>query len=214
MPLDIRMIVFAKAPVAGQVKTRLQPRLSAIEAAALHRDLVVRALATARDANVGPLELCCWPDASHPFFADCADRFGVRLSEQGRGDLGARMGLALSRALRSGAAAVLFGTDCPAISAGDLSLAAEHLLQNDDVVFAASQRGRCILVGTRRPVWDIFRDVDWSSGTALPVTRRRLLAAGISWYELPALWEMDRGSDYDRYLALLAEEGQTLAQQW
>jgi len=209
--MDTRLIVFAQAPVPGQVKTRLHPGLSPIEAVALHRDLVVRALSIARTADIGPLELCCAPDASHPFFAECADRFGARLLEQGRGDLGARMGLALSRALRSGTAAVLIGTDCPALTAGDLSAAAERLLSRDEVVLVPSDRGGYVLIGVRRPVWDIFRDVEWGSAGVMATTRRRLRAAGTLWHEMAPVWELDRASDYPRYLSLVADEQQVLA---
>jgi len=211
VPLETRLIVFAQAPVPGQVKTRLQPRLSPIEAVTLHRDLVVRALSMARTADIGPLELCCSPDASHPFFAECAERFGARLSEQGRGDPGARMGIALSRALRGGTPAVLIGTDCPALTAGDLAAAAERLMCGDEVVLGPTERGGYMLIGVRRPVWDIFRDVEWGGPAVLATTRRRLRSAGVLWHELPPLWELDRAGDYTRYLSLLAEEQQSFA---
>ena len=64
-------MLFAKAPIAGAVKTRLIPVLGAEAAAQLHRQLVVRVLETLIEANVGPVELCCAPDTAHPFFAEC-----------------------------------------------------------------------------------------------------------------------------------------------
>ncbi len=107
--MSIPVIVFAKAPIAGQVKTRLIPALGGAGAAALHRVLVSRAVATALAAKLGPVELCCAPDASHSFFA-CME---VPLTAQGEGDLGARMHRALARS----APALLIGSDCPALAA-------------------------------------------------------------------------------------------------
>lgn len=51
------IVVFAKAPQAGRVKTRLAPRLGAAGAARLHMRLLRRALATAQAARCGPVEL-------------------------------------------------------------------------------------------------------------------------------------------------------------
>src|SRR3990172_10280578 len=84
-----RIAVFAKAPVAGEVKTRLIPALGEHGAAALHRALVMHAIENAAGAGIGPVELWCAPDAGHSFFAECRRRHGVTLIAQGEGDLGA-----------------------------------------------------------------------------------------------------------------------------
>ena len=86
-----RVMLFAKAPVAGAVKTRLIPVLGAAAAARLHERLMVRALETLTQANVGPVEICCAPSTSHVFFTACQQRFGVDLTLQCKGDLGERM---------------------------------------------------------------------------------------------------------------------------
>jgi len=54
---DASVLIFARAPVAGNVKTRLIPLLGDHGAAALYRNLVGRALAVARESGVGPVEL-------------------------------------------------------------------------------------------------------------------------------------------------------------
>ena len=82
----MKIIVFAKAPVAGQVKSRLAGALGAEGAAELHRRLVLRTLRTARAADVGAVELCCAPDVHHGFLSECAGRFGVELTGQGDGE--------------------------------------------------------------------------------------------------------------------------------
>src|SRR5688572_25773980 len=93
------VIVFARAPRPGSVKTRLVPVLGPEGAAALHVKLVKHALETTRAASFGAVELHCDPDPDDPFFRYCAGHYGVTLLPQGRGDLGARMLAACERAL-------------------------------------------------------------------------------------------------------------------
>ena len=82
------IIVFAKAPIPGEVKTRLIPVLGAAGAAALHERLVDRTLATVAAAALGPVELCCAPDATHPFLVSCARAHGAASASRGRATWG------------------------------------------------------------------------------------------------------------------------------
>src|SRR6187401_3006740 len=72
-----RVAVFARAPVAGQAKTRLIALLGPEGAARLHGELVRHALAVAVASAVGPVELWCAPDTLHPFFDRCSREFGA-----------------------------------------------------------------------------------------------------------------------------------------
>ena len=74
-PVDIA--VFARAPVAGQVKTRLIPLLGADGAAALQRRLIERTLATARAVDGARVTLWVAGEPAHPFVEQMAARFGV-----------------------------------------------------------------------------------------------------------------------------------------
>jgi glycosyltransferase A (GT-A) superfamily protein (DUF2064 family) len=103
----MRILVFARAPVPGQAKTRLQPRLGTWGAARLQARLTRQALRTALAARCGPVEL--HSTRRHALFVHYAKRLGVRLRAQRGGDLGERMHYALRRARR----AILIGSDCP-----------------------------------------------------------------------------------------------------
>src|SRR4051812_5010157 len=72
-PSEIRVAVFAKAPIPGEVKTRLHGILGPEGAAALQAGLVRHALSTALAAGIGPVELHCAPDEHHDFFIRCAE---------------------------------------------------------------------------------------------------------------------------------------------
>jgi len=104
------VIVFAKAPRPGSVKTRLVPLLGAEGAAALQVRLVKHALETATKA-LRPVELHCAPDANDPFFRFCAGHYGVTVRAQVEGDLGARMLTAFTQSLPEHGCVLLIGSD-------------------------------------------------------------------------------------------------------
>jgi len=109
------LIVFAKAPVPGRVKTRLAPHLGAEGAAQVHAKLVERAVATAAAAGNVAVELHAASHARSRYFQGLARRYRVRLRAQTKRGLGERMRDALARALRGAEAAVLIGADCPVL---------------------------------------------------------------------------------------------------
>lgn len=191
------MAVFAKAPWPGHVKTRLAPALSPNAAAALHESLVERALETAVASALDPVELWCAPDAGHPFFARCAQRFGARLHVQEGGDLGARMAHAFEASYRAGRALVLIGSDCPALEPGDLRDAAAALASHD-AVFVPAEDGGYVLVALAAPAAALFEGMRWGDAGVMQRTRERAAAANLRLKELRTLWDVDRPEDWHR----------------
>lgn len=192
------VIVFAKAPVPGRVKTRLVPALGAAGAARLHARLARRALATAIAAGCGDVELCCAPHRRHPFFAAAARRFGVRLTAQGSGDIGERMRRAMARGLRDHDAVVLIGSDCPSLRPSHLRSALRTLRTGFDAVFSPAEDGGYGLVGAVRVPRGLFSEVPWGTDAVMSLTRRKLVRLRMSWRELPRIWDVDRPEDVDR----------------
>ena len=193
----VRVAVFAKAPVPGQVKTRLAPVLGADGAAALHAGLVRRALSTAIEARVGPVELWCAPDATHSFFRRCAERFGATLHVQEGDDLGARMAATFAHGLAAGDRVVLIGSDCPVLQPADLRDAASAVRAHDAAV-APAEDGGYVLVALARPVPELFAGIAWGTSAVMDQTRARLAELGIAWKELPTRWDVDRPEDFAR----------------
>lgn len=196
-----RILVFAKAPVAGQVKTRLVPPLSLAGAAALHRELVERTLRAATTCPcIQAVELWCAPDASDPFFQQCSATFSVSLRTQQGNDLGSRMHHALATAIETGSPfALLIGTDCPALTPTYLCSAATALTSGADVVLAPAEDGGYVLIGLRNPQPQIFNDIPWGQDTVLQATREHIGRLGLIGYELPMVWDLDRPHDLVRY---------------
>ena len=185
------LIVFARAPEAGRVKTRLIPLLGEKAAARLHARLVERALRTARAAGFSQVELYCSPGIKNEFFKKMQMQFDVRLRPQGHGDLGERM----YRALRRHPGAVLIGSDCPALRPADLRAAARALRGGADAVLAPAEDGGYALIGARRAARTLFDGVDWGSARVLAQTQRRLRRLGWRWTELRTVWDVDRPED-------------------
>ena len=195
-------MVFARAPVAGQCKTRLIPALGAHGAADLHAMLVRRALASACAVAHAAVELWCTPDATHAFFAACACDFPVTLREQGEGDLGKRMRGAFEQALRRHRRAVLIGSDIPGLDTAYLDTAASAL-QHSPAVFGPAEDGGYVLVALSRSAppllqEQLFEGIDWGGPEVMAQTRERLAQAGVRALELATLWDLDRPEDLAR----------------
>ena len=205
-PEAVRIAVFAKAPIPGEVKTRLAALLGADRAAGLQAGLIRHALSTAVQARVGALELWCAPDVSHPFFERCAKEFGASLKRQEGADLGERMRRAFDASFAEGAALIVIGADCPALRSTDLEEAAAQL-RTHDAVIAPAEDGGYVLVGLARPAPMLFEGIAWGTSAVMGETRSKLARAGVRFKELATFWDVDRPEDYARLqqVGLLAE---------
>ena len=200
---DCRLIVFAKAPVPGRVKTRLIPSIGPLAAAALYEQLVLQCLSIAIHARLGPVELWCTPSVHHPFFLQCAREFPVALFHQAEGDLGHRMVHAFQKSLKKVPYVLLMGADCPSLTSDDLGEAAGVLRQGMDAVIGPASDGGYVLIGLCRCTPELFSGISWGTGSVLQETRERLRDLGWKWHELSERWDVDRPEDVER----LKQEG-------
>ncbi len=195
--------VFARAPLAGTAKTRLIPALGAAAAARLQRRLTLQALAVARRAALGRVTLWGAPDDQQRFFRAVQRACGVDLRSQSGPDLGTRMAAAF--AAQAGPL-LLIGSDCPALQPAHLVAAAQILLDEPphgkDAVFIPAEDGGYVLVGLRCPQPQLFEAIEWGSERVMAQTRHRLSGLGLSWAELPWLWDIDRPADLLRLATL------------
>lgn len=194
---DTAVLVFARAPVPGAAKTRLMPLLGADGAAAASAALTRRAVSVAVRAAVGPVELWCAPDSSHPFLAGCAHAAGAILQAQCEGDIGCRMAHAFDRALCRYPRALLIGADAVSLDPGTLRDAAAALCSHD-AVFAPAEDGGYLLVGLNRPHAALFRDIEWGGPQVWAQTRTRLDALALRRFVLPTGYDVDRPEDWRR----------------
>ncbi len=205
------MVVFAKAPIPGQVKTRLCPPLTPDEAATLQGSLVLdlaeRARALAKSGACTAYAACA-PSKDHVFFKILGERQGLDLFDQVGQDLGARMHRAFADAFARGhRRVVLVGTDVPTLTAGALSEALTLLAQYEMVVGPAEDGGY-YLIGLTRPVEALFEGIPWSTDQVLARTLERAKALDLRAVQLATRRDIDRPQDLLAYAPLAAAAGQ------
>lgn len=201
MENDAVILIFAKAPIPGLVKTRLIPAIGDMAAAMLHSALTERVIETACATEIDVV-LCCAPDTSHPFFQDCADDFEIDLMNQlDDANLGKRMLVSLDEALEAYSRVILIGADCPAFTAAHL-LDAIAQLANHDVVITPAEDGGYTLIGVNKTSPTMFVNIDWGTNTVMAAQRRALTNAKLRWHETPTLWDVDTAQDLPRLQTL------------
>ena len=189
----LRIVIFAKAPLAGMCKTRLIPALGADGAAMLARQLLDHALAQAMSAGIGTVELCMTPD-NDEFWQSVALPASIVRSAQGDGDLGQRLARASQGVIERGEAVLLIGTDCPALDAACLRHIASALMEVDAVMVPAADGGYAAL-GLNHFHQAVFSNIAWSTDSVAFETLCRFGGLGWSVQQLPMLHDVDEPID-------------------
>jgi rSAM/selenodomain-associated transferase 1 len=201
----IAVAIMAKAPLPGQVKTRLCPPLSHDEAAGLYRCFLldkiqqVRALERAR-----PVIAYAPEDAGQIFGAMAPD---LELLPQRGADLGVRLTGILERLLGSGHdGAVAIDSDTPTLPVRLLQQAVDRLADDPelDVVLGPTEDGGYYLIGLKAPQPVLFTDMPWSTSDVLPETVRRAAGRRLRLAQLPPWYDVDTSEDLNRLRAELA----------
>ncbi|GAB4363321.1 MAG: hypothetical protein Kow00128_03930 [Deltaproteobacteria bacterium] len=194
------LILMAKAPLPGTVKTRLCPPLTAASAASLYAgmlsDLAEEVGAGLRGVRRYLFFFPPGTEAEAHFDAKPFRRF-ERVLQRGR-NLGERMDRAIRVALSDGARrVVVIGADCPFLTASRIRSAFRELSGPADLVFGPSEDGGFYLIGASFPVTDLFRGVAWGTGSALAEVASRCRRSGLSFAFLPTEFDVDRPADLD-----------------
>ena len=190
---DSCLLQFAKAPIVGQVKTRLQPALDEEGCLALHRALVKYQFDVQQSAAVSNVEL--WCSAEHRFFHQLIEGSDTLLALQQGRDLGERMANAFAARLTQFNRVIIIGSDCPAINSEYVAQAFAALDNNVPAVFGPAVDGGYVLIGLNCLNLTLFTDIPWGTGEVMTVTRNRLNSMGWRWKELPSLPDIDRPDD-------------------
>jgi rSAM/selenodomain-associated transferase 1 len=194
-----RLILFAKQPRAGHVKTRLTPPLTAEEALDLYRAFLEDQIRlVAGFAPEAAVELCLDRPEPDAFEATQLPP-GVAASEQGGGSIGDRMRRALRRSLdRDGAATVIIGADAPTLPASRVRDAFRALERGAAAVIAPAEDGGYVLVGLSEPRDELFDRIPWGGARVMAVTLERAAASDVALELLPGWFDVDRYEDLQR----------------
>ena len=189
-----RIVIFAKAPVPGNVKTRLVPALGEIGAARLAHQMLLATIEEAENAHLSIPELCTTPHPYDPDWKPFLPKAEIRYTDQGEGDLGERLARAAKRMILVGENILLIGTDCPALDRHRLRAAAEALLTHDAVIHPTLDGGYALL-GLRRFDSSLFAGIGWSGPTVGADTIARIEALGWSLHVGDTLRDIDEPED-------------------
>ena len=188
--------LLAKAPIAGQAKTRLIPLLGAEGAAEAHRHLLQQCLANACQAL--PAErITLWTalDHEHPLFIQLQQQFGIQLRPQPQGDLGARIQACLEA---NPGPAMVMGSDCPSITPAMIQQCVTQLASSE-VVMLPAEDGGYGLIGTRQPIPELLTDIPWGTPEVLAATRQRLEQLSLEATYPAIIWDIDHPEDWQRW---------------
>jgi hypothetical protein len=190
--MTAEVVIFAKAPVAGKVKTRLAATIGADLAAAAHQAFVADTVATVVESGLTGL-IAYAGDSAHSGF-DCARAAGFAFEEQPAGDLGHRMSSLLKSRLNSSERVVFVGTDSPTLPAEFITRAAQ-LLDEVDVVVGPSFDGGYYLIALKHAHSSLFEGISWSTDEVFSQTLDRCLESGLTHTVLPFWYDVDHADD-------------------
>jgi rSAM/selenodomain-associated transferase 1 len=189
-----RIIIFAKAPQPGFAKTRLITALGAAGAAKLAQQMLANTLSEALAAGIGTVELCGTPKIDDVAWQGIALPLGIEISDQGEGDLGARLARASERAIENAEAVLLIGTDCVEMSATLLREAAQSLHEHDAVIHCTADGGYALL-GLKRYSVALFSEMPWSTDAVASTTIARIGQLGWTLHIGQLLHDVDAPQD-------------------
>jgi rSAM/selenodomain-associated transferase 1 len=192
-----RILVFAKAPLAGQVKTRLASGIGDQAATKLYAQLVRDTVSTAIQEELAPVTV--YADSLHPLFVELREKRGVGLKIQEGADLGLRMYQAIQTELQQADFVVLIGTDCPVMTGDYLAQACRELDAGTEFVLGPAEDGGYVLIGARSAEKELFTGMRWSTSQVMPHTRERLRLMHRRHAELDTLWDLDTPEDLERW---------------
>jgi rSAM/selenodomain-associated transferase 1 len=205
------LILFARDPVPGKVKTRLLPEWDAGQVCGLYRCFLEDTLRTLDQVEVDRRFVGVHPAPASGFFDGPAQQ-EYRLFEQQGEDLGDRMRRAFADRFAEGFDRVLIiGADSPSLPVDYLNRA---LASARDMMLGPSTDGGYYLIGMNRKVHDVFSGVPWGTSGVLGATGRHIARLGLSVEVLPPWYDVDVPEDVrfmKAHLDMLEQGGQERA---
>lgn len=198
-----QLAVFLRPPVAGVVKTRLEPLLGARGAASLYAAFVEdTVMLCERVREAGRVDVALWVDGPpDDRVRGWAERLGTEPCAQPEGDLGIKLSVALDHGLREYERVVVIGTDIPTLPFG-LIVAAFDALEDAPMVLGPACDGGYYAIGATHRARPRFEGVRWSTPSALEDTLRANAKLRVAM--LPPWYDIDEPEDLQTLRAHLS----------
>ena len=188
------LYLFAKGPIPGEVKTRMQPYISPLQSVELATMMLVQSVEKVCRFWPGQLVLTVTPDASLPVFDRLARSHRFYIEFQVPGDLGNRMFHVLSQGINRYGSAVVMGCDVPQISGESLQRVHELLLDKKNVIGPASDGG-FYLLGLSKITPGIFTGIQWGDEQVYSRVCQNFDDQGMALQNIAELRDIDRWDD-------------------
>jgi rSAM/selenodomain-associated transferase 1 len=206
--------IMAKAPRAGQVKTRLCPPLSFTHAAELYRCFLLDKIAQVGTLAGATPVISYGPDdegslqGPRAFFEGIAPASFTLIPQFGE-DLGARLLSTFEQLFSLGYRQVMaIDSDTPTLPTAYLEQGLRLIASSElDVVLGPSEDGGYYLIALRHPYPKLFERMPWSTSDVLPETLRRSEASGLRLARLDPWYDIDNPKDLIRLKAALQADG-------
>jgi rSAM/selenodomain-associated transferase 1 len=212
-PVSHALVIMAKAPISGAVKSRLVPPLTEDEAAGLNRCFIrdicasiEAAAATVADASGARVAgmVAYMPVGMEAAFDGLLPASFELIAQRGDG-LTERLINVADDLLGAGYESVaLMNSDSPTIPASILANAVGNLAQSGDriAIVGADDGGYC-LIGLKRPHWRIFEDIAWSTAVVFAQTLERVGELGLQAAPMPSWYDVDDAASLRRLVGEL-----------
>lgn len=184
--------LFAKAPINGQVKTRLISTLGEAAATTLYEKLLQRTIQIAEQVTLDARILSVAEEPDLGYFQNLP---AWQLSSQQGNTIGQRMAGAFRSWASKDSSLVLIGADVADVEPDDIAQAYRMLDSGFDVVLGPSDDGGYWLIASRRAELPVFSGICWSSGRVFSQTRLKLRRHGLSYFCLPIRHDIDEPKD-------------------
>ena len=191
---DKKLIIFSKAPIPGQVKTRLIPALGIDKATQLHRYMLEQTVAMAFRLQGINCELHGAPDINDVFFKYLSKKYQLDLVPQQGAQLGDKMAYAMKTALNTSLQCVIIGTDCPMINESYIYKAFQQL-NSSNIILGPAKDGGYVLIGANVFNDLLFNDVSWSTPEVLKQTIKNINHLNLKYHKLDTLSDVDTDED-------------------
>lgn len=207
----VGVIIMARYPTPGQVKSRLAESVGAEVAAGIQRVFIDGLLGEVQALPPGVRRYVSWTGADEAAFREWVGP-GFRLTAQPEGDLGARLEHALQTAFGDGVQRVVcLAGDVPDLTAQVITQAIDAL-QTSDVVIGPTEDGGYYLIGMKEPHTALFRDIAWGTDAVYRQTIAAANALGLGVRSLEPLQDIDTIDDLRGWLQTLGEDANPKAQ--
>lgn len=205
------LVIFAKAPIEGQVKTRLCPPLTLAQATELARCFLVDTVERACALPEVQVYMAIIPADSEAVFRALLP-FPVKYIAQRGNSLGEReLNIFLDLQQNEASRIVLIGSDIPTLPTAHLQEAFAQLEDTHcDAVFGPSNDGGYYLVGMGEAHPALFKDITWSTPTVMSETLAQARRHNLNIVLVPQWYDVDDAQDLQHLVAELTRSGSSM----